>query len=85
MIRFVAALPFVLILLFIGSLYAAYGQADPCRALAVERARTAGRSQPMEMGSSLEAWTRLQTSQMSTGACLAGLTDSWGGRLSRSM
>ena len=60
-----------------GSLFAAYGQADPCRALAVERARFAAG------GSALEHWTRAQTSQMSTGACVGGLLDSWGARLTR--
>jgi hypothetical protein len=58
-----------------GSLFAAYGQADPCRALAVERAR---RSQA---GTAVEPWTRAETSQMSTGACASGLLDSWGERL----
>ena len=58
-----------------GSLFAAYGQADPCRALAVERARRAA------AGPALEHWTRAQTSQMSTGACVGGLLDSWGERL----
>jgi hypothetical protein len=56
-------------------LFAAYGQAEPCRALAVERARTA------KGGAALEHWTRMQTSQMSTGACIGGLLDSWGERL----
>lgn len=58
-----------------GALFAAYGQADPCRALAVERARHA------HGGPALEHWTRTQTSQMSTGACIGGLLDSWGERL----
>jgi hypothetical protein len=57
----------------LGSLFAAYGQADPCRA--VERAR---RSQA---GTGVEPWTRAETSQMSTGACASGLLDSWGERL----
>jgi hypothetical protein len=58
-----------------GMLFAAYGQADPCRALAVERARrSAG-------GTAVEPWMRTQTSQMSTGACAGGLLDSWGERL----
>jgi hypothetical protein len=58
-----------------GTLFAAYGQADPCRALAVERARRSA------AGTLVEPWTRLQTSQMSTGACAGGLLDSWGERL----
>lgn len=58
-----------------GMLFAAYGQADPCRALAVERARRSA------AGASVEPWMRTQTSQMSTGACAGGLLDSWGERL----
>jgi len=56
-------------------LFAAYGQADPCRALAVERARRSA------AGALAEHWTRLETSQMSTAACTGGLLDSWGERL----
>lgn len=85
MIRLLIASPFVLIPVFLGSLYGAYGQVDPCRALAVERTRVAQNTGSTEMGASLEAWTRLQTSQMSTGACFSGLLDSWGGRFSRSL
>lgn len=58
-----------------GALFAAYGQADPCRALAVERARRS------HAGIAAEPWTRVETSQMSTGACAGGLLDSWGERL----
>ena len=58
-----------------GTLFAAYGQADPCRALAVERARRSA------AGPASEHWTRVETSQMSTGACAGGLLDSWGERL----
>ena len=58
-----------------GLLFMSYGQADPCRALAVERARRSA------AGTAVEPWTRVQTSQMSTGACAGGLLDSWGERL----
>jgi hypothetical protein len=58
-----------------GALFAAYGQTDPCRALAVERARRSA------SGPSSEHWTRVETSQMSTSACTGGLLDSWGERL----
>jgi hypothetical protein len=58
-----------------GTLFAAYGQADPCRALAVERARRSA------SGPASEHWTRIETSQMSTSACTSGLLDSWGERL----
>ena len=60
-----------------GTLFLAYGQADPCRALAVERARRSAAS------TAVEPWTRVQTSQMSTAACVSGLLDSWGERLTR--
>ena len=59
----------------LGTLFAAYGQADPCRALAVERARRSA------SGPASEHWTRVETSQMSTGACTSALLDSWGERL----
>ncbi len=68
----------VLVLAF-GSLFAAYGQADPCRALAVERARRS------KAGPSVEHWTRVETSQMSSAACASGLLDSWGERLTHYM
>ncbi len=58
-----------------GTLFAAYGQADPCRALAVERARRSA------AGVLAEPWTRIETSRMSTGACAGSLLDSWGERL----
>jgi hypothetical protein len=57
------------------ALFAAYGQADPCRALAVERARRSA------AGAVTLPWMRVETSQMSTGACAGGLLDSWGERL----
>ena len=66
---------FALLLAGFGALFAAYGQADPCRALAVEQARRS------ISGPSSEHWTRVGTSQMSTGACAGGLLDSWGERL----
>jgi hypothetical protein len=64
----------VLVVAF-GTLFLAYGQADPCRALAVERARRS------TAGTIVEPWTRVETSQMSTAACVSGLLDSWGERL----
>ena len=66
---------FAVLVATFGTLFAAYGQADPCRALAVERARRS------TAGTIVEPWTRIETSQMSTGACAGGLLDSWGERL----
>ena len=68
---------FAVLVFAFGSLFAAYGQADPCRALAVERARRSA------AGAMVEPWTRAETSQMSTTACASGLLDSWGERLTR--
>ena len=69
------AIAFGVLVLAFGSMFLAYGQADPCRALAVERARRSA------AGTIVEPWTRVETSQMSTGACFSGLMDSWGERL----
>ena len=74
-LRSALLLLFGILVFTFGTLFVAYGQADPCRALAVERARRSAAS------TSVEPWTRLQTSQMSTGACAGGLLDSWGERL----
>ena len=69
------------LLLVVGGLagiYIAYGQVDPCRALAVEQARrTAG-----PIASRLvEPLTRMETSQMSSTACARGLLRSWRNRI----
>ncbi len=66
---------FAVLVFAFGALFAAYGQADPCRALSVERARRSA------AGTIVEPWTRVETSQMSTAACVGGLLDSWGERL----
>ncbi|HEX4301462.1 MAG TPA: hypothetical protein VHZ78_01620 [Rhizomicrobium sp.] len=74
-LRSALLLLFGILVFTFGTLFVAYGQADPCRALAVEQARrSAARAD-------VEPWTRVQTSQMSTGACAGGLLDSWGERL----
>jgi hypothetical protein len=73
----------VAIVLLVSGIYFAYGQIDPCRVLAVERARRAATSVGTDLGGGLEQWTRLETSQMSTGECVGGTLDSWGERLSR--
>lgn len=70
---------FAVLVLAFGTLFAAYGQADPCRALAVEQARRSA------AGTLAERWTRVRTSQMSTAACAGGLLDSWGERLTHYM
>ena len=70
---FVAAI--VLVLVTAGWLLSSYGEVDPCRALAVERARRGAHGLPVE--TALERIKRLQTSQMSTGACVGGLIGDW--------
>lgn len=78
LLSFVISAPVALFLIALIGLYAAYGEVEPCRALAVERARRADIAIP-----GIEAWTRIETSQMSTGECASGLLDSWGERLSK--
>ncbi|MDE2184176.1 MAG: hypothetical protein KGJ78_14245 [Alphaproteobacteria bacterium] len=70
--RTLIAIPVLAVVLFFAGLYAAYGQADPCRAFAVERARRS--AMPTAV---MEPWARLATSQMSTGTCVKGLFRSW--------
>jgi len=80
MIRLLIASPVALALVLLASLYMAYGQVDPCRALAVERARRAEGALGPAAG--VERWTRAETSQLSSGQCAGDLLDSWGERLS---
>jgi len=68
----------MLVAIFFGGLYAAYGQVDPCRALAVERARHAVGPHASALA---EPVTRAATGQMSTGACVRGLAHAWIARL----
>jgi hypothetical protein len=83
MMRALVSLPILLVVFILGGMYAAYGQVDPCRALAVERARRAQDAIGLPIGDGIEHWTRLATSQMSTGECTTDLVDSWRERLSR--
>ena len=77
LLSLVISAPVALLLLTVIGLYASYGEVEPCRVLAVERARRASVAIP-----GIEAWSRLETSQMSTGECTSDLLDSWGERLS---
>jgi hypothetical protein len=79
-IRFLIGLPIVLVLLVLAGLYTAYGEVEPCRALAVERAQRADIHLPFAQ-SGIEAFSRLQTSQMSSGDCARDLLRSWEQRL----
>jgi hypothetical protein len=80
--RNLIVIPLVLVALALGAIYAAYGQIDPCRALAVERARRAEASSGLPISGAMERWSRVETSQLSTGECTSQLLDSWGERLS---
>jgi hypothetical protein len=83
LIRLLIAVPLGAIVLGFIALYFAYGEVDPCRVLAVEKARRTEHAIGFSVGGALETWTRLETSQMSTGACSSALLDSWGERLDR--
>ena len=77
MIRTLLSLPVLLALLAAGAMYESYGEVDPCRALAVERARRAEHSIGLPVEGAVEPWTRAQTSQLSTGECTKDLLRSW--------
>jgi hypothetical protein len=80
--RNLIVIPLVLIALALGVIYAAYGEVDPCRVLAVERARRAEAKSGLPVAGVVEHWSRIETSQLSTGECTSQLLDSWGERLS---
>jgi hypothetical protein len=79
MIRFLIWTPIMLVVGAFVGLYIAYGQFEPCRALAVEQAR---RSVGAEASGLVEPLTRLGTSQMSSTACSRDLLRSWRERIS---
>ncbi len=62
--------------IFFAGLYLAYGQLDPCRALAVEQARRS-----MAPTGVAHLWTRVGTSDMSAPACTRDLFKSWYARV----
>ncbi|HEY0282690.1 MAG TPA: hypothetical protein VGC27_08710 [Rhizomicrobium sp.] len=78
MIRALIWTPILLVVGALAAIYIAYGHSDPCRALAVEKARrTLGSASGLA-----EPFTRLGTSQMSSTACARKLIDSWRQRIS---
>jgi hypothetical protein len=81
MIRALIGFPLLLILIAAGALYGSYGEIEPCRALAVERARRAEHSIGLPVESGAEHWTRMATSQMSSSDCAKGLLQSWSERV----
>ena len=81
MLRILIVTPLLIVLLGVGTLYSAYGEIDPCRTLAVERARRANEAMGMSLGHLTESITRLETSQMSSGTCAKDPIQSWRERL----
>ncbi|MBU6445709.1 MAG: hypothetical protein KGR48_17545 [Alphaproteobacteria bacterium] len=81
MIRILITTPLLIVILGLATLYYAYGEVDPCRTLAVERARRADHTMGVSLGHLTESITRLGTSQMTTGDCVKGLVRSWRERL----
>jgi hypothetical protein len=80
--RNLIVIPLILVALALGAIYAAYGEVDPCRVLAVERARRAEATSGLPVAGPMGRWSRIETSQLSTGECAGELLDSWGERLS---
>jgi hypothetical protein len=71
MFRMLIGLPLLVFLIAGGTMVWNYGEVDPCRALAVERAHGA------VLHGVSERWERLQTSQMTGTACARGLIGDW--------
>jgi hypothetical protein len=80
MLRTLIVLPVLLVLAAAAALYAAYGEVDPCRVLAVERARRAEAETGIHIGKMVEPWMRAETSQLSTGQCAREVLKSWKAR-----
>ena len=66
----------ILVLAAVGALYLAYGEVDPCRALAVEQARRS-----VLPGTIAEPLTGIGTTGKSEGECVIDLFQSWGDRV----
>jgi hypothetical protein len=81
MLRFLLSTPVLIVLFAAGAMYESYGHVDPCRALAVERARMARHAIGLPVEGVAEHVTRLRTSRMTTGECVSGLLSSWTERL----
>ena len=82
MFRILSVLAVALVLVAAGGLYAAYGEIDPCRVLAVEQARRTQNATGIGISGLVEPWMRLATSQLSTGQCARDLLKSWRERIS---
>ena len=81
LVRLLVGAPVAAIVIGFLGLFFAYGEVDPCRVLAVEKARRTQHELGFDTGNVMERWMRLETSQMTTGECSSALLDSWGDRL----
>jgi hypothetical protein len=79
----IAVFVMVLMVGVTGAALFAYGEVDPCRMLAKEKAMIAEKegSLPRALGWDTEPWFRWTTSQYSTGQCLEQLVESWSDRV----
>jgi hypothetical protein len=77
MIRALLGLPFLIAIVAAAWIYGSYGEIEPCRVLAVERARQAEHASGLPVEGAAEHWTRIETSQMSSGACAKDLIAGW--------
>jgi len=73
--------------IFLAASYLLTGEVEPCKALAAERAAAAEQSGSLigALGFDLQLWHRRETSQLSTGACMAELAGMWQGRLTQTV
>ena len=82
MIARLIAGPLILVALVLGGLYTAYGEVDPCRALAVEQSRTSEKNIGGQvLGPLVESLDRAGTAQMSEAKCARRLVHAWWHRL----
>lgn len=83
MIRQILFAVVVMTALAAGAMYVAYGEIDPCRALAVADARQTEHTVGLPVAGMVEPIHRLETSQMSTRECAGNLLGLWLKRLLR--
>jgi len=74
MVRKLIATPLILIAIGLGCLYWQYGEVEPCKVLAKDKAMESRKALiPIDT----EALHRFETSQYSTGKCAGELTQRW--------
>ena len=83
MIRNIVFPPLLCLLLLLGVLFISYGEVEPCRALAVERARETANRSSLPVEAVVEPYTRMGTGGKSTLECTGDLFRSWLRRASR--